>query len=152
MKRILRSADVQSGLLFIALAALILWLSSHLRMGTAMRMGPGYLPSLLSYLLFGLGILTLALGVRNPATATERWYLRPLLAVTAAIVVFAYGIADLGLFVTTVLLVMAASVATPESRPLEVAAVALGLASFSTALFVRALGLPMPAWPAFLVS
>jgi hypothetical protein len=47
---------------------------------------------------------------------------------------------------------MAASVATPESRPLEVAAVALGLASFSTALFVRALGLPMPAWPAFLVS
>ena len=152
MKRILRSADVQSGLLFIALAALTLWLSSNLRMGTAMRMGPGYLPSLLSYMLFGLGVLTCLVGVLKPETSTERWYLRPLLAVLAALVIFAFGIDALGLFVTTALVVVAASLATPDSRPIEVAAVALGLGAFSTALFVKALSLPIPAWPQFLVS
>jgi hypothetical protein len=147
MKRILRSADVQSGLVFIALAGFTLWLSSSLRLGTAMRMGPGYLPVLLSYVLLVLGVLTLIVGVLKPSGATERWYLRPLLAVLAALVIFAFGIDALGLFVTTALLVLVASLATRDSRPIEVLAVALGLGAFSTALFVKALSLPIPAWP-----
>jgi hypothetical protein len=152
LKRYLRSADVQSGLVFIALAILTLWLSRGLRMGVAMRMGPGYLPTMLAYFLIAFGLLTLFLGMRNPEPPTERWYLRPLTAVLAALVVFALGIDALGLFATTALVVLVASVATPDSRPLEVVAIALGLAAFSTALFVKALSLPIPAWPQALVS
>jgi hypothetical protein len=65
----------------------------------------------------------------------------------AALVVFFLGIDHLGLFVTTALVVVVASLATCESRLLEVSCVAFGLAVFSTVLFINLLGLTMPAWP-----
>jgi hypothetical protein len=147
MKSILRSADFQSGLMFITLAGLGLWQASGLRGGTAMRMGPGYLPTLICYILIFLGLATIGLALARPETATERWYMRPLVGVSAGLLVFAFGIERIGLFVTTVLLVIVSSLATPESRWIEVIAVAVGLAAFSTALFVAALGLPIPSWP-----
>ena len=144
--------DALAGLVFTAFGLGSIWIASGYELGTARAMGPGYFPTLLSYLLMGLGILTCIVGAVKPGGATERWYLRPVLAVLAALVLFAYGIDGLGLFLTTVLVVILASVATPESRPIEVGIVALALAAFSTALFINALGLPIPAWPRFLVS
>ena len=64
-----------------------------------------------------------------------------------SLLVFALGIQRLGLFVTILLVVAVAALATPESRWREVVVMAVALAAFSTALFVRALGLPIPAWP-----
>ena len=147
MKPILRSADFQSGLVFLALAALGLWLSSSLRLGTAMRMGPGYLPTLVSYLLLFLGLGTLALAIAQPSGPTERWYLRPVAGVLAGVLGFALGIERLGLFLATVLLVVVASLGTRESRWIEVVIVAVGLGAFSTALFIFILGLPIPYLP-----
>ncbi len=147
MKRIVRSADFQSGLMFLALAGLVLWLTGDLRLGTAMRMGPGYLPTLVSSILMVLGLGALAVAFFRPGAATETWYLRPVTLVSVSLLVFAFGIEILGLFVTTVLLVVVASFATHESRWFEVLLVAFGLAAFSTALFVWGLSLPIPAWP-----
>jgi len=144
--------DFWTGVIYIAVGVCAFLMARHYAFGSAARMGPGYFPTLLSYLLLGLGILTCIVGAVKPGGATERWYLRPVLAVLAALVLFAYGIDGLGLFLTTVLVVILASVATPESRPIEVGIVALALAAFSTALFINALGLPIPAWPRFLVS
>jgi hypothetical protein len=147
MRAILRSADFQSGVMFLALAALGLWLSSGLRLGTAMRMGPGYLPTLISSILLFLGLGTIAVALARPGSATERWYLRPLVGILASLLVFAFGIERLGLFVTTMLVLVVASLATRESRWIEVLLVAVGLAAFSTSLFIWTLGLPIPAWP-----
>ena len=147
MKPILRSADFQSGLVFLALAALGLWLSTSLRLGTAMRMGPGYLPTLVSYLLLFLGLGTVAVAVVRPGGPTDRWYLRPLVCVLAGVLGFALGIERLGLFLATVLLVVVASLGTRESRWIEVVIVAVGLGAFSTALFIFILGLPIPYLP-----
>ena len=133
--------------MFVAVAALGLWLSSGLRLGTAMRMGPGYLPMLISAILLVLGVGTMAVAVLQPGSAAERWYLRPLVFVLAGLLVFAFGIEQLGLFVSIVLVLVVASLATRESRWIEVALVAVGLAAFSTALFIWMLGLPIPAWP-----
>ena len=147
MKPILRSADFQSGLVFLALAALGLWLSGTLRLGTAMRMGPGYLPTLVSYLLLFLGLGTVAVAVARPGGPTDRWYLRPVVCVLAGVLGFALGIERLGLFLATVLLVVLASLGTRESRWIEVVIVAVGLGAFSTALFIFLLGLPIPYLP-----
>ena len=147
MRAILRSADFQSGVMFLALAALGLWLSSGLRLGTAMRMGPGYLPTLVSSLLLALGVATMVLAVARPGPAVERWYLRPLACILISLLVFAFGIERLGLFVTTALVVVVASLATRDSRWGEVLVVAMGLAAFSTALFIWLLGLTIPSWP-----
>ena len=48
---ILARADVLSGLLFIAIAAFGLWLSRDYPVGTALRMGTGYMPRLLCWVL-----------------------------------------------------------------------------------------------------
>ena len=146
-RRVFRSADFQAGLALTLLAVLGIWLSRQLRIGTAVRMGPGYLPMLISCVLLGLGFGTTALATLKPGAPPGAWYPRPLLSVVAALVVFFLGIDHLGLFVTTALVVVVASLATCESRLLEVFCVAFGLAVFSTVLFINLLGLTMPAWP-----
>jgi hypothetical protein len=147
MKRILLSADFQSGVMFLVIAGLGFWLVQGLRLGTAMRMGPGYMPVLLSGILLVLGLGTLLSAVIQPGERTGRWVLRPLAAVLMGLLIFALGIERLGLFAGIVLLVVCASFATRESRWIEVLLVAFGLAAFSTALFVGALSLPIPPWP-----
>jgi len=63
----LARADVLSGLLFIAVAALGLWISRDYAVGTALRMGTGYVPRLLCWMLMGLGAIVLVQGLRDKA-------------------------------------------------------------------------------------
>ena len=58
-----------SGLLFIAIAAFGLWASRNYPVGTALRMGTGYVPRLLCWLLLGLGAIVLVQGLRQPRRA-----------------------------------------------------------------------------------
>jgi hypothetical protein len=149
MRRVFRSADFQAGVAFILLAVLGIWLSRPLQVGTAVRMGPGYLPILVSLVLLGLGCATLALATLKRGSPAGAWSLRPLISVVAALVVFSLGIDHLGLFLTTALVVVVASLATSDLRWLEALCVAFGLAVFSTVLFINLLGLTIPAWPQF---
>src|SRR5258708_32601238 len=90
---ILARADVLSGLLFIAIAAFGLWASRNYPVGTALRMGTGYMPRLLCWLLLGLGVIVLVQGLRQQAaplrSSPQAW--RAARAVTAALVPFARG-------------------------------------------------------------
>jgi hypothetical protein len=147
MRRVFRSADFQAGVTFILLAVLGIWLSRPLHIGTAVRMGPGYLPILTSHVLLGLGCATVALATLKPGSLAGAWCPRPLMSVVAALVVFSIGIDRIGLFLTTALVVVLASLATPDSRWLEALCVAFGLAVFSTVLFINLIGLTIPAWP-----
>ena len=63
----LARADVVSGLLFIAIAVFGLVVSHDYPVGTALRMGTGYMPRLLCWLLLGLGALIAVQGLRAPA-------------------------------------------------------------------------------------
>ena len=139
--------ELAAGLFFVALAVLGLWLLRDVRLGTAMRMGPGFLPTAVCY---GLLLFGLIMGGRSFFTAgppLERWHLRPLGVVLGTLLVFALGIQRLGLFLTILLVVAVAALATPESRWREIVIMGVALAAFCTALFVRALGLPIPSWP-----
>ena len=139
--------DLVAGLFFIAVAALGLWLLRDVRLGTSMRMGPGYLPTALCWI---LGLVGAAMAARSfvvSGAPLERWYLRPLLFVVASLLVFSAGIDMLGLAVTIVAMVVVAAFATPESRWKEVVIAAVALAAFSAGLFVKALGLPLDIWP-----
>src|SRR4051812_8610469 len=56
---LLTRKDVLSGLMFIGIALLGLWLSRNYPIGTSLRMGTGYVPRLLCWILLGLGVIVL---------------------------------------------------------------------------------------------
>ncbi len=142
-------ADVLSGLMFIAVAALGLWISRHYPVGTSLRMNTGYVPRLLCWLLLGLGVLILIQGLRSNAPALKplpgTW--RAVLSVTAALVAFGLAIERFGLVISIILLVGIGSLATRALKPLETAAAAVFLIALSWSIFIFGLGLTIPVWP-----
>ena len=146
---VLARADVLSGLLFVAIAAFGLWISRAYPVGTALRMGTGYVPRLLCWGLLGLGVIILVQGVRQPApplrTTAIAW--RAVLSVTIAIVAFALSLERLGLVLAIVLLTGIGALATRMLRPLETAFAAVAMIVLSWGIFIAGLGLAIPVWP-----
>ena len=150
--RMLARKNVLAGLLFIAVAALGLWLSRDYPIGTALRMGTGYVPRLLCWLLLGLGVVVLVQGLREaqdarPLSAGDISALRPVVFVTASLVIFGLSIERLGLVVSILLLTGVGAVAARGLRPLETLAATLVLIVLSWGIFILGLGLTIPVWP-----
>jgi hypothetical protein len=155
---------VLAGLMFIAIAALGLWLSRNYPVGTAWRMSTGYVPRLLCWLLMGLGAIILVQGlVEKDVPAPDRELprvagaqaplqtiampLRPIAMVTLSMMAFGLALESLGLVLAILFLVAIASLATNELKPWETLAAAAGLCVLSWTIFVFGLGLPIPVWP-----
>ena len=152
--RVLARKDVLAGLMFIGVAALGLWLSRNYPIGTALRMGTGYVPRLLCWILMGLGAIVLVQGLREadsdrPAEGGALARLWPILIVTASLVAFGLALERLGLVVAIFLLIGIGSLAARGIKPWEAAATALGLILLSWAIFIEGLGLTIPVWPDF---
>jgi putative tricarboxylic transport membrane protein len=150
--RMLARKDVLAGLLFIGLAVFGLWLSRDYPIGTALRMGTGYVPRLLCWLLFGLGVVVLVQGLREAQdsralSSADVSALRPLVFVAASLVIFGLSIERLGLVISILLLIGVGAVAARGLRPLETLAAALVLILLSWGIFILGLGLTIPVWP-----
>lgn len=148
--RIANPRDFALGLLVLAFAAFGLWQARSLPMGTAAEMQAGYFPRLIFWLLIGLGVVCLARSLAGHAAAPDESHadwLRPVIGVTASVVVFALTVKPLGLVPAAALLVLAGGASSAKSRPVEVILLAAGLAAASALIFVTALGLPIPLWP-----
>ena len=152
--RILTRKNVLAGLMFIGVAALGLWLSRNYPIGTALRMGTGYVPRLLCWLLMGLGAIVLVQGLREarsggPSAGGALARLWPIVVVTTSLVVFGLSLERLGLVVAILLLIAIGSLAARGIKPWEVLLAALGLIVLSWAIFIQGLGLTIPVWPDF---
>jgi hypothetical protein len=150
--RMLARKDVLAGLLFIGVAVFGLWLSRDYPIGTALRMGTGYVPRLLCWLLFGLGVVVLVQGLREAQdsralSSADVSALRPLVFVTASLVMFGLSIERLGLVISILLLIGVGAVAAHGLRPFETLAAALVLMLLSWGIFILGLGLTIPVWP-----
>ena len=139
--------DVAAGLMFAAWGAAGLWLGRDYAMGTPMRMGPGYVPWLLSWALIVLGGIIAIKGAAIEGNALTRWRLRPLVLVPAAVLGFALLIEPAGLPVAALVVVVVGALGGPQFRLIEVVILALALAAAGVALFIYGLKLPMAIWP-----
>jgi putative tricarboxylic transport membrane protein len=148
--RLLLRKDVLAGLMFIAVAVLGLYLARDYTVGTAVRMGTGYIPRLLCWVLAALGAATVLQGLLpgGETVASEkgaRW--RAAVFVPGALVVFALTVEPLGLFIASLALVVVGSLAGRDLRLVEVAVAALVLAALCVGIFVWGLRLPIAIWP-----
>lgn len=129
--------------LFIAIYA-----AQHYEIGTTAAMGPGYFPVALGSILTVLGLIIMLLSIRR--VPTEIWQvpftLRPLLAVLAAVLVFAVLILKLGLVPSTVALTLVAALAEPKFRFQRTILLGIGLALLSWLIFRLGLKMPLPAF------
>jgi hypothetical protein len=139
--------DVLLGAFLVAVAAGALYAARTLSLGHAADMGPGYMPRVVSLALLGFGLFFLARSARGMTVTIEAVRPRPLLAVLAAVGVFALTAEWLGLAVASVLTVLLAGLAARETRPLESIGFALLLSALAALLFVKVLALPIPLWP-----
>lgn len=137
--------DVLGGLLLAAFGLLGLVLGADLDVGTARRMGPGYFPRILSWLLILLGA-GIVLSARRDGEAATRVAWRPLLLISGAIGAFWLAIDRVGLVAATILVILLGGLAGRDARPLEIGALAVFMAAATALLFVYALNLPLPLW------
>lgn len=136
--------DVISGLLFIALGALFGWQTQDLPMGTAVRMGPGYFPLVLSGLLALLGLIVLANGLRFPGERPSGIAWRALIILTFSVVFFGFAVRPLGFLPALAISVFASALASTKFRLLTALAITAVMTLFAWAVFIKGLGLPLP--------
>lgn len=69
----INAKDVISGVFLVAIALVGLYLNQDHSLGTARRMGPGYMPMAVFWILAGLGALTVLIGLTNGPDPLEKW-------------------------------------------------------------------------------
>jgi hypothetical protein len=139
--------DFWSGLIFVALGAAFVGLALQYRLGDMHRIGPGFFPTLVGSLLFGLGLIVAGRALVLDGPAIERVQARPLLVSLVAITFFGLALQWLGVVAAIAVLVLVGAYASRDVRILQVLALAAFLIVFSVAIFVWLLGLPLPLWP-----
>ena len=152
MIRVKKPQDIGAAVLIIIMGAVGLWVGRNYRFGTSARMGPGYFPVMLSWLLIGFGIIIggLAFAFEGPKLMRPNW--RGILLVLAGILLFGLLIERVGLAATALAVPLLAAFATPEVRWKEAVALAVGLAVACVVVFIYALRQPMQvfACPGFI--
>ncbi|CAH1691050.1 putative Uncharacterized 16.3 kDa protein in TAR-I ttuC' 3'region [Hyphomicrobiales bacterium] len=148
MARFLRSRDFLAGgmFVFLGLAAIALR-GPNLEIGTANRMGPGYLPMVIAAGLIVIGAVTIWLSFSGKSEPIERLNLRPAFMVIGALLCFAVLIDRAGLVLTLIPTVFLCAYASPEAKFREAAGLTLFLIALTSLVFIYAIRLPIKLLP-----
>ena len=137
---------VVGGLLIVAIGAGFLLFGRVLPVGSSFRMGPGYFPTILSWLMVALGAVMAGLAWRAPhqdgAFGAVPW--RALVLIVGATLVFGLALRGLGLLPVLLVVVFATAWGSRYASLKASTALALGIALFCSGLFIKGLGLPLP--------
>lgn len=137
--------DLFGGLLVLGIAGGAWWFGQDYAVGTLNRMGPGYLPMALAAILGVLGLILVIVSQFRPTEWPEVRVV-PLALILASLVLFALALRPLGLFPAAFICVLVASLADGTISWAGRILLGLAVAAFSSAVFVLALGMPVPLW------
>jgi len=132
------------GLIYITFGAVAIYLCQDLDMGRAGKMGPAYFPTILSYLLIVIGVISLVRSFVRQGTRAGAFAFRGLILVSLAIVLFGVVVRGAGLAIALPLLVIVSAYASAKFRWKSTIAMAVGITVFCIAVFQQALGIPLP--------
>ena len=136
--------DFLTGLIFVAVGlAAIIFVRNH-QMGTAMRMGPAYYPTLLGMLQVMIGIAVLLRALVRPGLPLGRFALSKIALVLGAIVLFGLLLRGLGLIMAIIVIVVLSAYGSKNFRWPVALLLAAGIAVCSAIIFVMLLGIPIP--------
>jgi hypothetical protein len=151
VKRRFDDRDLWAGVVFVAIGVAALVLGAELNVGSAADMGEGYVPRAMAIALVALGTLISLIawwrGPDRPGAAFDGMRWRPVLFVTAAILVFVAALEPLGLIAAIAGSTIAANFAGQPLRARSLTILICVLSLGVMAVFVWGLGLPLHALP-----
>jgi putative tricarboxylic transport membrane protein len=145
MSAIRHPKDFWIGAIFIVIGLGAVFTRGDLNMGNSFRMGPAFFPVVLGILLAVIGAAGILRSFLRHGEPMEKLHLGPLALVTLAVALFGILMRGAGLLPAAMVLVLVSAYASPKFRWKEAGLLALGLAVFAYVLFIKLLGLPIPA-------
>jgi hypothetical protein len=134
--------DVIAGALFVLIGVFAVVVARAYPAGSAMRMGPGYFPVLLGWLLIVLGAWIGLRAFRRRDWEKLAWGWRPLGWIVAAMLSFGFLMPRFGLIPALAVVVPLAAAAGRDSRAKEALILTLLVSLFAAGVFVYGLKLP----------
>jgi hypothetical protein len=141
--------DVWAGVMFIVVGGGAMLVARDYPFGSALRMGPGFFPTLLGGILVLFGLYVLARGVRRPERVEARWSLRALVMLPLSLVLFGILMERAGFVPALVVLAFGSAAAGREFKFVEVLLLTLVLTGLAVGIFIWGLGLPYPLLKGF---
>ena len=136
--------DFWTGVVYIAFGSLAIILSRDYDMGTALKMGPAYFPTILSSLLILIGVISLIRSFIKPGSPFGAFALKGLVLIIASIILFGFIVRGAGLVIALPVLVIISSYASIQFRWKYSLALSAGLTIFCILVFLKGLGVPLP--------
>jgi hypothetical protein len=136
--------DFWAGMMLIVIGAGAMFISRDYRFGSALRMGPGFFPTILSGVLIAFGICIMAVGLKKGERIEGSLSLRALIVLPLSLVLFGVLMEKAGFVPALVALVFLSAASGREFKFVEVSLLTALLTVASAALFIWGLGLPYP--------
>jgi hypothetical protein len=133
-----------TGLIYICFGSSAILIAREYGMGTAVKMGPAYFPTILGGLLVGIGAISVIRSFVVPGAALGDFAFKGLSLVSVSVLVFGFVVRGAGLAVAIPLLVIISAWASSLFRWRATLMLAAGLTIFCVMVFVKGLGIPLP--------
>jgi hypothetical protein len=138
------SKDFWTGLIYISFGSSAILIAREYGMGTAIKMGPAYFPTILGGLLIGIGVISVIRSLIVRGAPIGAFAFKGLTLVSVSVLVFGFLVRGAGLAVVLPLLVIISALASSRFRWVSTLIIAAGLTIFCVLVFVEGLGIPLP--------
>jgi len=140
--------DFNAGIMYVAIGAFFAGFATNYPMGSAVRMGPAYFPTMLGWILVGIGaIVFLRSFFLHDKEAPSKTHWRQLAFILGSVVVFAFLLDRVGMVVSSFVLMLICSFGGWDYRWKEQLINAAFMTTVNVVVFDYALGLPFRLFP-----
>ncbi len=136
--------DFWTGLIYIFVGAGALVISRDYDMGTAVKMGPAYFPTILSVLLVGIGIVSVLRAFIRSGSPIGVVAWKGLVLIVASTLLFGVVVRGAGVVIALPLLVIVSALASARFSWKTALLEAAGITVFCIVVFLKGLGVPLP--------
>jgi hypothetical protein len=136
--------DFWAGLLFVAFGLIAVVVSRDYPMGSAMRMGPGYFPTMLGGLMIVMGAIVSLLSLRTVGPPLRAFPWKPTIMLSLGFLVFGWGIDHVGFVPALFGCIVLCAAAGQTFRWKEVLIMSVILIAGAVGVFIYGIELPYP--------
>ena len=136
--------DFWSGLIYIFFGLSAIVIAREYGMGTALKMGAAYFPTLLGGLLIIIGAISVIRGFVIRGAPVGAFAFKGLLMVVGATLLFGLTVRGVGLAIALPVSVILSAAASSRFGWKPTMLLAAGLTLFCVLVFVKGLGIPLP--------